>query len=241
MCKLALRPSYTPEISYGARKVHNVPAIKVLIVDQAITGAALREALDNESAIIVVGATSQDQFDNADLCTLRPDVLILRLVDLYGLEILHSIRSGYCWLRTVVVVPQQADASFLYRALQAGAQGVISYRLASKTLGDAVRAVHAGGTFISGEASTVLLNDYLGLRNGANRTSPLQRLSQRERQVFDLVIEGKTSTQIAQQLAISPKSVDTYRGRLMSKFGVSNVPGLLHFAQENGLTQGPIL
>jgi len=226
-------------MSHGARKVHNVPAIKVLIVDQAITGAALREALDNESAITVVGAASQDQLDNVDLCMLRPDVLIMRLVDLYDLEILHSIRSGYCWLRTVVVVPQ-ADACFLYRALQAGAQGVISHRLDSKTLGDAVRAVHAGGTFISGEASTALLNDYLGLRNGANRTSPLQRLSQRERQVLDLVIEGKTSTQIAQQLAISPKSVDTYRGRLMSKVGVSNMSGLLHFAEESGLTQGLI-
>ncbi len=239
MCKLALRPSYTPEISYGARKVHNVPAIKVLIVDQAGTGAALREALDNESAIIVVGAASQDQLDNVDPCELRPDVLILRLVDLHGLELLHGIRSGYCWLRMVVVVPQ-ADAGFLYRALQAGAQGIISYRLAGKTLGDAVRAVHAGGTFISGEVSAALLNDYLGLRNGADRTSPLQRLSQRERQVFDLVLGGKTSTQIAQQLAISPKSVDTYRGRLMSKFGVSNVTGLLHFAEENGLTQGVI-
>ena len=195
----------------------------------------MREALDSESALIVIGAASQDQLGNIDLCKLRPDVLILGLVDLYGLEILHSIRSGYCWLRTVVVVPQP-DASFLYRALQAGAQGVISYRLASKTLGDAVRAVHAGGTFISGEASVALLNDYLGLRNGVIQTSPLQRLSQRERQVFDLLLEGKTSTQIAQQLAISPKSVDTYRGCLMSKIGVNNVPGLLHFAQENGLT-----
>jgi DNA-binding CsgD family transcriptional regulator len=66
---------------------------------------------------------------------------------------------------------------------------------------------------------------------------PLSRLSQRERQVLDLVVSGKSSGQIAQQLAISPKSVDTYRGRLMSKIGVNNLPGLMSFALDHGLMQ----
>ncbi len=230
-----MHPSRGPVISHDVRKVHNVAAIRVLIVDRAVTGAALRAALDNQSDIVTVGAMPQEQLVNLDLPDLRPDVLVLELLSAFDLEALRSIHRMHIRLRTVLVLPQ-TDSVLLYQALEAGANGVIFCPLAGNTLGDAVRAVHAGGTFISAEASVALLNDYLGLRKGAKRTSPLRLLSQRERQVFDLVMEGKTSAQIAQQLAISPKSVDTYRGRLMSKFGVSTVPGLRHFAKENGLT-----
>jgi two-component system response regulator NreC len=207
-------------------------AIRVLIADQTSPEIELGAALFQQREIVVVGAATYVQLVDLDLRELQPDVLVLRIVDATGLDLLRNIRSAHGWLRTVIATPQ-TDSGLLYRALQAGAQGVVSYRLAGETLGDAVRAVYAGGTFISQDASAALLNSYLGLGGGAR--GPLKHFSRRERQVFDLVLEGKTSSQIALQLAISPKSVETYRGRLMAKCGVRNLPGLLHFAAEHGL------
>ncbi|MEI2688329.1 MAG: response regulator transcription factor [Anaerolineae bacterium] len=209
-------------------------AIRVLIADQTSPEIELCSALFKEPGIVIIGAVTYVQLVDLDLRGLEPDVLVLRIVDVEGLDLLRNICSAHGWLRTVIAT-SQTDSGLLYRALQAGAQGVVSYRLAGETLGDAVRAVYAGGTFISQDTSTALLNSYLGL--GGALTGPLQRLSRRERQVFDLVLEGHTSVQIALQLAISPKSVETYRGRLMAKCGVRNMPGLLHFAVENGLIQ----
>lgn len=209
-------------------------AIKVLLVDQTASAGRLRQVLEDHPELAIVNSAPGAQLDDLDLTELRPDVLVWRLNEIQELDLLPRIRISYRRLRTVVVLPQ-TDSLWLYQALKAGAQGVLSDRLTDRSLADAIRAVNAGGTFISGEASNALLNDYLGLYGGV-KTGPLQLLSQRERQVFDLVLEGKTSVQIAQQLAISSKSVDTYRGRLMSKIGVTSLPALLKFAAENGLT-----
>lgn len=219
-------------------KGENVAAIKVLLVDQADQAGRLRQALENEPELALVGSAPESRLADLDLTELRPDVLVWRLNEIQELDLLPRIRTSYRRLRVVVVLPQ-TDSFWLHQALKAGAQGVLSDRLTDRSLADAIRAVNAGGTFISGEASNALLNDYLGLYGGV-KTGPLQLLSQRERQVFDLVLEGKTSVQIAQQLAISSKSVDTYRGRLMFKIGVTSLPGLLAFAVENGLTPRPI-
>jgi DNA-binding NarL/FixJ family response regulator len=211
-------------------------AIRVLIADPTSPEVEPGTALFQQRDVVIVGAVTYMQLVDLDLRELEPDVLVLRIVDAAGLELLRHMRSAHGELRTVVAT-SQTDPGLLYRALQAGAQGVVSYRLAGETLGAAVRAVYAGGTFISHDASTALLNSYLG--QGKGLRGPLQRLSRRERQVFDLVLEGRTSSQIAVQLAISPKSVETYRGRLMAKCGVRNLPGLLHFAAEHGLMHGP--
>ncbi len=214
-------------------------AITVLAVDWAVPDGRLRQALESEPDLAIIALAPKTQLLDLDLNKLRPDVLVLRLGEIHDLELLPRLRNSYRRLRAVVVLPQ-TDTPWLYQALKAGAQGVISDRLSGENLAAAIRAVHAGGAFISGEASNALLNDYLGRYGGSAPKGPLQRLSQRERQVFDLVMEGKTSVQIAQQLAISSKSVDTYRGRLMSKIGVTSLPGLLAFAAENGLAPRPI-
>lgn len=221
------------------QKGPNVAAIRVLLVDQAGSTGRLRQALENEPELAIVASTSGDQLPELDLDMLRPDVVVLRLGDIHDLELLPEIRNSHRRLRTVVVLPQTGTL-WLYQALKAGAQGIVFDRLSGGDLAVAIRAVNAGGAFISREASNALLNDYLGLYDGSAKRGPLQRLSQRERQVFELVLEGKTSVQIGQQLAISSKSVDTYRGRLMSKIGVTSLPGLLAFAVENGLTPRPI-
>ena len=96
----------------------------------------------------------------------------------------------------------------------------------------AVRAVHGGRRYLS-RAIAALEPD---ARSGAGRSSPLESLSGRERQVLQLVVEGHSSAEIARRVHLSPKSVDTYRSRLMKKLGVGDVPALVKFAIQHGIT-----
>jgi DNA-binding NarL/FixJ family response regulator len=129
------------------------------------------------------------------------------------------------------------EPAALTQALQAGSHGLLLRRASAGALVSAVHAVTAGGTFLSDEASAILLRGFIRQRNGDESADPLRHLSERERQVLHLTVNGLTSSQIAEQLAISSKSVDTYRGRLMAKIGVRNATGLMSFAREHGLAQ----
>ncbi len=118
------------------------------------------------------------------------------------------------------------------RALQAGASGYLLKESAGIEVVAAVRAVHAGQRYLSQRITGVLVDDYLK----CPATNPLDTLSPREREVLQLVVEGKTSPQIAQTLALSIKTVETYRSRLMGKLNVKSVAELTRFAVQHGLT-----
>jgi DNA-binding NarL/FixJ family response regulator len=99
---------------------------------------------------------------------------------------------------------------------------------------DAVRAVSAGRRFVSRKIAGGALETYL--RERGRRGNPLLRLSARERQVLQLIVEGRTSAEVGATLSLSPKSVDTYRSRMMKKLDIGDLPGLVKFAIRHGLT-----
>jgi DNA-binding NarL/FixJ family response regulator len=214
-----------------------VAAINVLLVDrEAIMREGLREALESEPDIIVLAEAPDAGAALIRVGETKPDVIVVGLTDPNCADVVHTIRSSFRSCR-IVVLSSQTEPAHLLQALKAGVHGILLRRVSGRTLVAAVRAVHAGGTFISGEASTALLRSYVMQASGMEIAGPLGRLSRRERQVLDMVVTGQNSSQIAQQLAISPKSVDTYRGRMMHKIGVNNLPSLLRFAAEHGLMQ----
>src|SRR5205085_5568784 len=98
---------------------------------------------------------------------------------------------------------------------------------AGKEVVAAVRSVHAGRRYLSEKISAHTLDDYMRERGPDH---PLERLSPRELQVLKLVVEGSTSNEAAALLGVSPKSIDTYRSRLMAKLGIEDPPGLVKFA-----------
>jgi DNA-binding NarL/FixJ family response regulator len=100
----------------------------------------------------------------------------------------------------------------------------------------AVRAVHAGRRYLSQGISDQVLESFLQHGETETQASPLASLSSREREILQLVAEGKTSAEIAALLFISPKTVDTYRSRLMEKLGLKDLAGLIKFAIQQGLT-----
>jgi DNA-binding NarL/FixJ family response regulator len=118
---------------------------------------------------------------------------------------------------------------YIRQAFLAGANGYVLKECAGQELVDAVRAVHAGKRYLSAKIPAQALHEYEG-------DDPLERLSAREMEVLKLVVEGNTSHQVATLLGLSPKSIDTYRSRLMTKLDVDHLPGLVKFAIRRGLT-----
>jgi DNA-binding NarL/FixJ family response regulator len=128
-----------------------------------------------------------------------------------------------------------ANLEHIIRALRAGALGYVLKESAGDELIEAVRAVHAGQRQLSRKIVDELIDDSLAQHRLIERESPLAQLSSREREVLQLVVEGKSSAEIADQLALSSKTVDTYRSRLMQKLGIDNVPQLVLFAIRHGI------
>jgi DNA-binding NarL/FixJ family response regulator len=120
--------------------------------------------------------------------------------------------------------------------LQAGARGYLLKESAGADVVDAVRAVHAGRRYLSQKITDKVLDDYVLQQEALKAQSPLERLSPREREVLQLVVEGRSSAEIADILYLSPKTVETYRSRLMHKLGINDLPNLVKFAIQHGLT-----
>jgi len=104
-------------------------------------------------------------------------------------------------------------------------------RSAAKEVVEAIRAVHAGQRYLSPRVADVVLEDY----SDDKQDDPLARLSAREREVLQLLAEGRTGAEIAQRLSLSQKTVETYRARLVEKLGIRDLAGLVRFAIQRGL------
>ena len=100
----------------------------------------------------------------------------------------------------------------------------------------AVRAVREGRRYLTDKITETILDDFIHQRSLVESESPVSRLSRRERHILQLVVEGKSSSEIGLQLFLSPKTVETYRSRIMHKLSINDVPGLVKFALQHGLT-----
>ena len=163
-----------------------------------------------------------------------PDVAIfdIAMPGLNGIDA-AAILKVRCPQTRIVILSMHADSEYVHRALAAGAFAYVLKGGATDEIVTAVRTVHAGRQYLSpGLAAAAATGAVAAAR------SPLDSLSARERQVLQLVAEGHSSSQIAQIVHLSPKSVDTYRSRLMRKLGVSDLAALVKFAVQHGLTPG---
>jgi DNA-binding NarL/FixJ family response regulator len=120
----------------------------------------------------------------------------------------------------------------VFQALEAGARGYVLKESAAREIVEAVRAVQLGRRYLSAPVAEVLA-ERVGRRAAV---SPLESLSARERQILKLVADGCSSARIAEMLHLSPKTVDTYRSRLMDKLNLSDLASLVKFAIQHGLT-----
>lgn len=211
--------------------------IRVLVADDhAIIREGLRVMLGNQPDMEVVGvaANGRETIQLAD--EYEPDIAVMdiSMPELNGVEAIQQMMPRHPRLQ-VVVLSIHETKPYVYRALKAGAKGYLVKETAGLEVVDAVRAVHRGERYLSQSITDLLTTESFQKLESVIDVSPLDVLSPREREVLQLVAEGKTSQEVAKRLSISPKSVDTYRSRLMHKIGVDDVAGLVRFAIQHGV------
>jgi DNA-binding NarL/FixJ family response regulator len=206
---------------------------RVLIADDhAVVRHGLRALLVLSGMQVV--AEAGDGLEALRLAAeLQPDVTIIDLTmpGLNGIDAAALLRER-CPRCRVVILSMHSDAQHVNRAFAAGALAYLLKGSSSDEIVQAVRRVMAGRTYLSRELAHID-PERAALGDGQG---PLDLLSSRERQVLQLVVEGHSSADIAALVSLSPKSVDTYRSRLMKKLGVADLPGLVKFALQHGMT-----
>jgi DNA-binding NarL/FixJ family response regulator len=209
---------------------------RILIADDhAVVREGLRMILEAQGDMTVVGEAldGRDAIEKAE--TLKPDVIVMDIAmpEMNGIEATRII-CGRLPSVKIIILSMHHTNEHIFRAIQAGARAYLLKESAGTLVANAIKTVMRGEYYFGAgvEAPPNVL--YAGRRT--RPSSPLESLSQREREVIQLVVEGKTSVEIAEILSLSPKSVETYRSRLMLKLGVSNIPSLVKFALLHGIT-----
>ncbi len=212
-----------------------MPITIVLADDHAVVREGLRALLESRPDFRIVGEAGDGAAAVEAARHLHPDVVVMDIAmpRLNGIDATIEIRRA-CPGTQVVILSVHATTEHVFRALRAGAAGYVLKESAGQEVMDAIRAVRAGRSYLSLRISETM--DPWSRSGAAGRSSPLERLSERERGVLQLVVEGWSSADIAARLGLSPKTVETYRSRLMAKLGVHDVPGLVRFAMQHGLT-----
>lgn len=213
-------------------------AIKVFLADDhTVMREGLRFIFGAEGDMEVIGEASDGREAVRQAQKLSPNVIVMDIAmpELNGIEATRQIRET-CPSTEVVILSMHSSKEHIFRALQAGAMGYLLKESAGQELIKAVRRVHSGHRYLSARISETAIDDYLHLREGEEAGSPLEQLSSREREVLQLVVEGKSSAEIAYILCLSSKTIETYRSRLMHKLGISDIPGLVKFAMQHSLT-----
>jgi len=214
-----------------------MPITVILVDDHAVLRDGMRALLQASGGVEVVGAARNGREAVALCRELKPDVAVMDITmpELNGFDATSEIHLESPNTR-IVFLSMHTDSEHVHLALKAGAEGYLSKESAGHLVCDAVKAVAAGQRYLCPQTSAVVIDNYLNTPAGEECLSPLELLSSRERQVLQLVVEGKTSAKIASTLSLSPKTVETYRHRIMEKLDIRDIPGLVRSAIRQGLT-----
>jgi two-component system, NarL family, response regulator NreC len=214
------------------------PRIRVMIADDhAILRAGLRMLVDAQADMEVVSEAPDGEKAVQTARATRPDVALLDLTmpRVGGMKALEKFAKD-CPETRVLVLTMHDDPAYLRSALAAGASGYLLKRAVDAELLAAIRAVHRGGIFVDPRLASVLVQDVLAKRSPKNEPKrPVNILSRRELQVLRLVARGYTSAQIARQIFVGVKTIETYRARLTEKLGLRTRSDLIRFAVQTGL------
>lgn len=215
----------------------NGEQIRILLADDhAVLRAGLRSLLEAEADLTVVGAvgTAEEAVQMAAL--QMPDVVVMDLTMpvMGGLEATRRIAAAERGTR-VLVLTMHAEEDHLLPVLEAGGSGYVHKRSADEELIEAIRTVARGDVFLHPNAAKLLLQGFKGKTTGSDEEDPAARLTDREREVLGYTAEGFSSAEIGKKLTISPKTVDTYRARIMEKLGLRHRSELVRFALQQGM------
>jgi len=210
-------------------------AIKVLIADDhGVVAEGLRFVVEAQADMEVIACIQDSREAVRRSIEMRPDVVLIdhAMPLLNGSEATHLIRER-CPETRVIVLSMYSNRVHVLGALRAGATGYVVKKSAAKEVVEAIRAVYKGERYLSKELADSVIDQVV------DKTAlkvPLERLSSRERQVLQMLAEGHAVAHIAVALSLSPKTVETYRGRMMEKLDIHDFATLVKFAIQHGVT-----
>ena len=193
----------------------------------------LRGALGKERNVQVLETSPGGEAALEQAARIAADVVVITLSSPEGLQVAQAILEHRPDSRVVVVSPPESGA-LISQAVQAGARGVLLWESGPAECPEAVRVIAGGGHYIG---AGVLDRVFDSIQDGRTDGDALSALSVSEREILRLAVNGRSNAQIAKQLHLSPRTVETYRARMMRKLGLKDLPSLVKFAIRHGITQ----
>ena len=227
--------------STGDRPVSVSPIRVLLVDDHPIFRAGLRALLESQPDVRVIGEAGNGAEAIARANELRPDIILLdiSMPDVDGLEALRRMQADHVPGK-VLVLTMHAENEYLFQVLESGGYGYVLKQGVDTDLFTAIRTVAAGDIFLYPSATALLLSRYREQKRALEETADDNHpdgLSDREREVLSLTAQGYSSQEIGDQLALSAKTVETYRIRVMRKLNLRHRSDLVRYALRVGLLQ----
>ena len=213
--------------------------IRVLVADDhSVVRQGLRVWLEKSGNIEVVGEAADGREAVRLAEELKPELVIMDIAMpmLNGIEATSQITRRNPHTR-VIILSVHADESYILRALSAGAKGYLLKEATENELLPAVRSVQAGKPYFSSGIVNVLLEDYIRMLKQNNLQDSYDLLSEREREVLQLLAEGKSNKEVAQLLSLSPHTVDSHRTNLMQKLNLHNTAEIVLYAVRKNIIE----
>jgi DNA-binding NarL/FixJ family response regulator len=201
--------------------------------DHAIVRDGLVAHLSAQPDLTVLGTASNGRDALTQILARPPQIAILdiSMPELDGIEATRQIVAERPDVR-VIILSMHGGAQHIFQALEAGVRGYLLKESAGREIIEAIRAVQTGRRYLSPKVAEIVAEN-VGVRTGV---SPLESLSRREREILKLVADGHSSAEIGVKLHLSPKTVDSYRSRMMAKLHLTDLVAVIKFAIQHGLT-----
>jgi two-component system response regulator NreC len=212
--------------------------IRVLLVeDHTLVRKGIRSLLEAEADIEVAGEAENGHEALQKVQALNPQVVLMDITmpSLNGLEATRQIKKQYPHIH-VLILTMHTDEEYIFQVLQAGASGYLIKQAELRELVSAIRTVHRGELVLSPSISKTVIENYARLAREADVRDSYDQLSDREREVLQLIAEGYGNREISEQLFVSVKTVEAHKSRIMSKLEINNMAQLVKYAIRKGLT-----
>ena len=211
--------------------------IRVLLAeDHTIVRKGLRSLLDGEAGIEVIGEAEDGREAVEKVQQLLPDVVLMDIAmpGLNGLEATRQIKKRFPEVK-VVILTMHANEEYIFQILRAGASGYLVKQAAPTELLSAIQAAYQGESFLSPSISRKVIEEYIQQAEATAENDSYDQLTDREREVLQLIAEGHPNREIAELLHISVKTVETHRANLMDKLDIHSTAELTQYAIRKGV------